>query len=125
MRIRSTALLAALALTATACSDDAPTGVSADEAAVQQAYLDVDAGYFDENPGGDDILEGAALTSSPGLYSAPGDPYVAPEHWGRRRAPVRPSRDRVPPVSRSYSTMALPTSHTWAIHACISCAAEP
>lgn len=95
MRIHSTALLAALALTATACSNDAPTGVSGDEAAVQQAYLDVDAGYFDENPGGDDIFEGAALTSSPGLYSAPGDPYVAPEHWGRRRAPVRPSRDRV------------------------------
>lgn len=82
MRIHSTAFLAALALTATACSDDAPTGVSGDEAAVQQAYLDVDAGYFDENPGGDDFPEGAALTSSPGLYSAPGDPYVAPEHGG-------------------------------------------
>jgi hypothetical protein len=95
MRIPTTALLAALALTATACSDDTPTGVSGDEAAVQQAYLDVDAGYFDENPGGDEILGDAALTASSTLFSAPGDPYVAPEHWGRRRAQTRPSRNRV------------------------------
>ncbi len=93
MRIKTTALLAAATLAA-ACSD-APSGVSSDEAAVQQAYLDVDAGYFDENPGGDDLFPSAALTASPTLFSAPGDPYVAPERWGRRRAQEQPSRERV------------------------------
>ncbi len=94
MRFHTTALLAAAALAATACTD-APTGTSSEEAAVEQAYLDVDAGYFDENPGGDELLESPLLTSSSDLFSAPGDPYVAPEHWGRRRADERPSRDRV------------------------------
>jgi len=81
-------------MAATACSD-APSGVSSDEAAVQQAYLDVDPGYFDENPGGDDLFLSPVLTSSSTLFSAPGDPYVAPERWGRRRALEAPSRDRV------------------------------
>lgn len=94
MRLTTTALLAAAALAATACSD-APSGVSSDEAAVQQAYLDVDPGYFDENPGGDDLFLSPVLTSSSTLFSAPGDPYVAPERWGRRRALEAPSRDRV------------------------------
>jgi len=94
MRIQTTALLAATALAAAACSDT-PTGSSSDETAVQQAYLDVDAGYFDEDPGGDEILASPLLTSSSTLFSAPGDPYVAPERWGRRRAQERPSRDRV------------------------------
>jgi len=94
MRIHTTALLAAAAMTVTACSDT-PSGLSSDETAVQQAYLDVDAGYFDENPGGDAVLAGAALTPTSSLFSAPGDPYVAPEHWGRRRGQTRPSRDRV------------------------------
>lgn len=95
MRTLPTALLAAAALAASACSSDAPSGVSTDQAAVEQAYLDADAGYFDENPGGDDILLSPALTSSGSTFGAPGDPYVAPERWGRRRAADRPSRDRV------------------------------
>jgi hypothetical protein len=94
MRFHTTALLVAAAVAATACSD-APTGTSSEESAVQQAYLDVDAGYFDENPGGDEMFASPILTSSPTLFSAPGDPYVAPEHWGRRRADERPSRDRI------------------------------
>lgn len=94
MRFHPGALLVAAAFAATACSD-APTGTSSEEAAVQQAYLDVDAGYFDENPGGDEVLPSPTLTSSSVLFSSPGDPYVAPEHWGRRRADERPSRDRV------------------------------
>lgn len=95
MRLHTTALLAAAVLAATACSDDTPTGVSGDQAAVQQAYLDVDAGYFDENPGGDELIASPALTASSTLFSSPGDPYVAPAHWGRRRAQEPPSRDRV------------------------------
>ena len=95
MRIHSTALLAAMAIVATACSGDTPSGLSSEEAAVQQAYLDLNAGYFDENPGGDAVLASAILSPSPTLFSSPGDPYVAPEHWGRRRAHTRPSRDRV------------------------------
>ena len=93
MRLHTTALLVAAALAATACSDD-PTGGSSEDAAVQQAYLDVDAGYFDENPGGDDLFATPLLTASSTLFSAPGDPYVAPERWGRRRAQELPSRDR-------------------------------
>ncbi len=94
MRFHTTALLVAAALAATACSD-APTGTSTEEAAVQQAYLDVDAGYFDENPGGDELLTTPILTSTSTLFTSPGEPYVAPEHWGRRRANEPPSRDRI------------------------------
>jgi len=94
MRFPITALMVATAFAAAACSD-APTGTSSEETAVQQAYLDVDAGYFDENPGGDDILASALLTPGSTLFSSPGDPYVAPERWGRRRADERPSRERV------------------------------
>lgn len=96
MRFHTTALLAAAALAATACSDD-PTGSSGSpaELAVEQAFLEADAGYFDENPGGDELLSLPVLTSSSTVFSAPGDPYVAPERWGRRRAHERPSRDRV------------------------------
>jgi hypothetical protein len=94
MRVSPTALLAAVAIAATACSDT-PTGLSSDETAVQQAFLDVDAGYFDENPGGDAVLSSVVFTPSGALFSSPGDPFVAPERWGRRRAQTRPSRDRV------------------------------
>jgi hypothetical protein len=94
MRFPTTAILVAAAVAAAACSD-APTGSSSEENAVQQAYLDVEAGYFDENPGGDDVLASPMLTSTPTLFSSPGDSYIAPEHWGRRRAQERPSRDRV------------------------------
>lgn len=95
MRVHPTALLAAVALAATACGSDTPSGSSSEETAVQQAYLDVDPGYFEENPGGDELLPNPVLTSSPTLFSAPGDPFVAPDHWGRRRLQTRPSRDRV------------------------------
>ena len=95
MRTLPTALLAAAVLSASACGTDAPSGIASDQAAVEQAYLDVDAGYFDENPGGDDLLPSPALTNSGAVFSAPGDPYTAPEHWGRRRAADRPGRDRV------------------------------
>jgi len=94
MRIQTTALLAVAAFTAAACSDT-PSGVSTEEAAVQQAYLDVEAGYFDEDPGGTDLLPSPTLGSPTALFSAPGDPYVAPERWGRRRADERPLRERV------------------------------
>jgi len=94
MRFHPTALLVATALATAACSD-APTGSSSEDTAVQQAYLDVNAGYFDEDPGGDVILASPLLTSASTLFSSPGDPYVAPERWGRRRADERPSRDRV------------------------------
>ena len=95
MRAHTTALLAAAAFAASACSSDTATGISNDEAAVQQAYLDVDPGYFDENPGGSALVAMPLLGSTPALFSAPGDPYVAPERWGRRREMTRPSRDRV------------------------------
>ena len=95
MRVPTTALLAALAVAATACSGDTPSGPSQDETAVQQAYLDVPSGYFDENPGGDALLAGATLAPSTPLFLAPGDPYVPPAHWGRRRFETQPSRNRV------------------------------
>lgn len=94
MRFPITALLAATALAAGACSD-APTGTSSEETAVQQAYLDVDAGYFDEDPGGDDVLASPLLSPASTLFASPGDAYITPERWGRRRAAERPSRDRV------------------------------
>ncbi len=95
MRVHPTAFLAAVAVVATACAGDTPSGSSSEETAVQQAYLDVDPGYFDENPGGDELLASAVLSPATTLFSAPGDPYVAPDHWGRRRFQTRPSRDRV------------------------------
>jgi hypothetical protein len=95
MRAHTSALLAAMALAAAACSSDSPTGITSDQSAVQQAYLDADPGYFDENPGGSAVLASPLLTPSGTLFASPGDAYVAPEHWGRHREQTRPSRDRV------------------------------
>ena len=93
MRVSSTALAAAVALAAIGCSDS-PSEVSTEEAAVLQAYADVDPGYLDEDPGGEGLELSPALTATGTVFAAPGDPYVAPERWGRRRAHERPSRDR-------------------------------
>lgn len=92
MRLSATALLAAAAITATACSDT-PTEPTTAESAVEQAYFDADSGYFDENPGGDDLELSPALTSASTLFTAPGDAYIAPERWGRRRAQEHPRRE--------------------------------
>jgi hypothetical protein len=94
MRRYSTALLAAAALAVAACSDSTGGSTSA-ESAVQQAYLDADPGYFDDNPGGDSVLSTPPLAPAAPLLTSPGDPYVAPERWGRHRAAQRPSRDIV------------------------------
>lgn len=99
MRLSTTALLAAAALAVSACSD-ASSGPSAEESAVQQAYLDADPGYLDENPGGDALLADPTLTASSTLFSAPGDPYIAPEHWGRRRLDATPRRVRIVLIDR-------------------------
>jgi hypothetical protein len=107
MRAHTTALLAAAALTVAACSSDTATGISSDEAAVQQAYLDVDPGYFDENPGGSALVAMPLLGSTPALFSAPGDPFVAPERWGRRREQTRPSRDRVVVIEGDTATVSV------------------
>jgi len=95
MRAHTTPLLAAMALAAAACGTDTATGLSSDQTAVQQAYLDADPGYFDEDPGGSALEAMPMLGSTPALFSTPGDAYVAPERWGRRREQTRPSRDRV------------------------------
>jgi hypothetical protein len=94
MRAHFPLLLAAVAFGAAACSDDS-SGVSGDEAAVLQEYDASDAGYFEEDPGGDGALENAMPVAASAVFPAPGDPFVAPEHWGRRRFAQRPSRDRV------------------------------
>lgn len=93
MRVFPVAFVAAAAIAATACSDS-PSEVSSEEASVLQAYTDVDPGFLDEDPGGDTLELSPALTPASTLFAAPGDPYVAPERWGRRRALERPSRDR-------------------------------
>jgi hypothetical protein len=93
MRVSSTVLVAAVALAATACSDS-PTEISTEESTVLQAYADVDPGYLDEDPGGDLLEISPTLSSTGSVFAAPGDPYIAPERWGRRRAPDRPSHER-------------------------------
>lgn len=95
MRVSTTALLAAAALGAAACSSDSPSGVSSDEIAVQQAFAAVDAGYFDENPGGDSLADDASFAPTSPISLAPGDPFIRPAFWGRRRFQSRPTRDRV------------------------------
>lgn len=95
MRVASTALLAFVALTAAACSDDSTTGLSNEQAAVDQAYLDADPGYFDDQIGVDGLADDVLMTSTSSVFAAPGDPFVQPAHWGRRRFVNRPSRDRI------------------------------
>ncbi len=95
MRASTTAFLAAVVLGTAACGGDSPSGVSTDEVAVQQAFADVDPGYFDENPGGDELTSDASLTPTSTAFLAPGDPFVRPAFWGRRRFETRPARDRI------------------------------